>query len=86
MVPINILNGSLPSSDRKDSRAVILGGLGNWTSVASIFRRILFIEPTKDHFPFQGYKFDKIVYRIYSPSYLEYFICFNVICKKVTVS
>ncbi len=61
MVPINILNGSLPSSHRRDSRAVILGGLAVY-SAASIFLRIFLIETTRDHFHIQGYKFDKIVY------------------------
>jgi hypothetical protein len=58
MVPINILNGSLPSSHRRDSRAVILGDLEVYNA-ASIFLRTLMIETTNDHFPFQGYKFDK---------------------------
>jgi hypothetical protein len=58
MVPINILNGSLPSSDRSNSRAVILGGL-EANKVASIFSRIFLIGTTIDRFHLQGYKFDK---------------------------
>src|SRR5919106_3198517 len=59
MVPINTLNGSLPSSHRRDSRAVILGGLVQ-CSADSIFLRIFLIETTKDYFHHHGYKFDKI--------------------------
>src|SRR5262245_6794980 len=58
MVPISILNGSLPSSDLRDSRAVILGGLEAY-SVASILPRIFLIGTTRDRLHIPGYKFDK---------------------------